>query len=126
MKKEFSLMELRGLSFELSSRWEEYKDQIKFKSVKQLYNFINLKKKIEKEAEIIQESIVQIMTQNGLKPLEDGNFQIPEDKREIINKAFNELGESKVIIEATGVILNEEDQFPATLLDLLFDFIKMD
>lgn len=123
MVKTLNFIEFKGIADELLSSWDSLKKEIKLGG-KSMYSLISLKKEIEKQGQTIAESIIAIGEQYGGAYNDQGRFIIPEENIEKVNSAIAELGQNEVEFQYNPVILSGEDNLPAELMDLLFDFIE--
>lgn len=122
MIKTFSTVQMREIGQVLYSTWDEHKNEIKLSS-RDLYSLISLKKKIENELSIIEETIATLASQFGAVPQENGTMLIPEEQREAAGIALAEFSNNQVDIDYEEIKLREDSYLPIDIYEALFDFV---
>lgn len=116
--------DIRQISFTLDTSWEGLKGDIKV-SGKVLYSIIALKRKLTTMANDVTESFLVIGQNHGGEAQPDGSMKIPDEQIEEVNKLLSEVANETQDFEYKPIVLAEGDEIPATLMELLFDFIEM-
>lgn len=116
--------DIRQIAFDLSQRWESSKSNIKL-SGKATYALIGLKRKLLSIGDEITEAFGTVGLALGGKVDEMGMLKIPDDKIDEANKQLTEIAVQTQEIEFTPIVLNEEDELPMELMDILYDFIEI-
>lgn len=116
--------DIRQISFTLDSSWDSMKGSIRV-SGKTLYSIIALKRKLSDMANVITESFIVVGQNHGGQPQQDGSLKIPDENIPEVNKLLTEIAVEEQTIDFKPIVLNENDDIPAGLMELLFDFIEM-
>lgn len=125
MIKKLTTTELRGIINEISECWGNDRNNIKV-GVNSMYNIIKLKKELERQGVIIQETVATLAEQSGGERQQNGSYKIPEDKIASLNVQLDDFGKEEIEIEYTPIKIKESDSVPPTLMDALFDFIELE
>lgn len=125
MNKTLTTMQVREIGGQLLSNWDEIKKDVKLSS-RSLYNLIALKKRLEEKLSVIEETLMTIANQYGGVPQQDGSVKIPQESQEDAGKALAELGKEEVDIEYQEIVVDEDSSLNAMVMDILFDFIRID
>lgn len=125
MIKSLTTTELRGIINEISECWGNDRNNIKV-GVNSMYNIIKLKKELERQGVIIQETVATLAEQSGGEKQQNGSYKIPEDKIAALNVQLDDFGKEEIEIEYTPIKIKESDNVPPTLMDALFDFIELE
>ena len=125
MIKSLTTTELRGIINEIGECWGNDRNNIKV-GVNSMYNIIKLKKELERQGVIIQETVATLAEQSGGEKQQNGSYKIPEDKIASLNVQLDDFGKEKIEIEYTPIKIKESDSVPPTLMDALFDFIELE
>lgn len=125
MNKTLTTMQVREIGGQLLSNWDEIKKDVKLSS-RSLYNLIALKKRLEEKLSVIEETLMTIANQYGGVPQQDGSVRIPQESQEDAGKALAELGKEEVDIEYQEIVIDEDSSLNAMVVDILFDFIRID
>lgn len=123
MKKIFTTFELREIGGRLFSAWEQDKGNLKL-SGKNTYNLLQLKKRLEEELTLIEETVTSIALKHQGTPTEEGNLLIPEECREEANKDFKDFSEKEIEISYDSIKVREEDFVPIGIFEALLSFIE--
>lgn len=121
-KRNLKVAELRNLATMLLTEWANHKDSIRLTG-KALYNLLGLKRTLERELEIIEETLRGLAVEHHAEPRQDGSLFIPEEYREEANKAFSDFGESDIEISYGEITLREQDNIPLPIFEALYDFV---
>ena len=89
-------------------------------------NIIKLKKELERQGAVIQETVATLAEQSGGERQQNGSYKIPEDKIASLNAQLDDFGKEEIEIEYTPIRIKESDNVPPTLMDALFDFIELE
>lgn len=116
--------EIRNISFGILDMWEREKGGIKLGS-RELYHLIGVKKKLEEVAQQLNETIMLIGTQHGGEITPQGTMKFPEESMDELNTLFNDLSAETTEIEYSPIKVKAEDIVPASIMELLFDFIEI-
>jgi hypothetical protein len=125
MNKSLTTGELRVIGADLLKGWEASKNEIKL-SGKNLHSLIALKKIIERELTIIEETVMGLAVQYDAVPNPDGSATIPEPRRKEAFEALNEFAKETIDIEYKEVVIGEDDNVPIDILEALFEFIRFE
>lgn len=116
--------DIRQISFTLESSWDSMKGAIKV-SGKALYSIIAIKRKLSELANVITESFLVIGQNHGGEVQPDGSLKIPDENIPEVNNLLTEIAMEEQTVEFKPIVLGENDDIPAGLMELLFDFIEM-
>lgn len=116
--------DIRQISFELMSRWEAIRPQIKL-SGKSTYALIALKRKLVEVGDSVTEAFMTVGQSLGGEIDNQGRMQIPPEKVEEANKSLSEIALETTEIEYTPIVVGEDESLPIDLMDLLFDFLEV-
>lgn len=125
MKKSMKVFEFRVFADNFLSTWENDKKDMKLTG-RALFNLIGLKKNVEAQLIKTQETLVALAQQNHGEPDGKGNYNIPEDCREQMNKDMNDFAEQEIEIEYEEIKLKDSDNISAEFLDSIYDFVKFE
>ncbi len=95
-------------------------------SNKSLYNLISFRKTLENKHFTIQETVATIMRSHGAEENENGGLQVPKDNIADTNKDLMDLAHQSEEISYELIAVREQDSVPATLMDILYDFIVIE
>lgn len=125
MIKTLGTNQLQMMANNLARVWEEEKQTANL-SAKSLYRLIGLKKNIVEESNKITEMVRLIAEQAGAVTNENGGLQIPDDKVEEVNLKLTDFAKETIDLEYEEIVIKEGDSISPTLMDILFDFIKVE
>lgn len=125
MIKTLGTNQLQMMANNLARVWEEEKQTANL-SAKSLYHLIGLKKNIVDESNKITEMVRLIAEQAGAVTNENGGLQIPDDKVEEVNLKLTDFAKETIDLEYEEIVIKEGDSISPTLMDILFDFIKVE
>lgn len=125
MKKSMKVFQFRVFADNFLSTWENDKKDMKLTG-KALFNLIGLKKNVEAQLMKTQETLVTLAQQNHGEPDGRGNYNIPEEYRENMNKEMNDFAEQDIELEYEEIKLKDSDLISAEFLDYIYDFVKFE
>lgn len=123
MIKEITANEVKILFEGLFSHWDEFRKTLRLNG-KGTYSLITIKKNLEHQAQIFQESIYAIGDELGGHTDETGGYKVPQDKVEEMNRRLIEFGNQTIQFEYSPIKITEEDYMDPGLMDLLYPFIE--
>ena len=124
MIKTMNTFEVRTLAENLITKWEDQKMNIPV-SGKALFHIMGVKKTLKSHLRTIGDTLNLLATQHGGEPQANGQFKIPNEQIEDLNKELADFYATEIDIEFTPITLSETDELPVDLMEALYDFIEM-
>ncbi len=122
MVKTITTLELRNMGGALFQVWNSQKGDIKL-SGKNLHALLSLKRSIEQNLAIVEETIASLALQFGGEQQENGAITIPADQRQAANVALSEYSKETITLEYKEIVLNENDVIPMDIFEAILDFV---
>lgn len=123
MEITMKVRDFNSVARELLTNWSEMRGRIHAPG-KTVYGVISLKKRFEETYETMAQTMVSIVESNGGHLEQDGSFAFDDEHRPEIDRLMQEFHNSDITISATPVVLRAEDELPAELIEIFFDFIQ--
>lgn len=117
--------DLRAMGLALGQIWNTKKHEIKMTGKNTLY-LLKLKSEIDKQNVIINDAFMAIGSTHGGTMSEEGNMTIPKEEIEAVNKELREIAEESTDIEYTPLKIEEDDQLPLEIMEILLPFIDLE